>query len=169
MIFRAHNRSMRTALLLVASYCLLVTMLGCEAFVRKFTRKHKKKDVSREEMVVAPEEYKGPEMTREELYRQYLLYWKSWHDELIGSLTRNSNHKKQVDCAGEAIRNLEQLRALLAQADQVRLDTYISRMNELSSSISSDIYGAAVADNRRIAEQIRRNILKDFSYHKIRF
>ncbi|MBM3255730.1 MAG: hypothetical protein FJZ08_05460, partial [Candidatus Omnitrophica bacterium] len=64
--------------LAVTIYLLLVSFLGCEAFVRKFTRKSKKEDLHREEMVLAPQEYQKPKLSKEEEYRQYLLYWKSW-------------------------------------------------------------------------------------------
>ncbi|MCM8797573.1 MAG: hypothetical protein NC923_06860, partial [Candidatus Omnitrophica bacterium] len=39
-------------------------LAGCEAFVRKFTRK--KQRVEQEMPVITPEEYKGPQMTKEE-------------------------------------------------------------------------------------------------------
>ena len=44
------------------SCSFLFTLIGCAAFVRKFTRKRKKEDLPQEEMVLAPEEWKGPQM-----------------------------------------------------------------------------------------------------------
>ncbi|MFA5150687.1 MAG: hypothetical protein WC433_07270, partial [Candidatus Omnitrophota bacterium] len=75
-------RSKRRWFLLFTFYFLLFTLCGCEAFVRKFTRKSKKDKVP-VEMVLAPEEWKGPQMTKEEQYRQYFVFWQSWQDELI--------------------------------------------------------------------------------------
>ena len=39
---------------------LILNMIGCEAFVRKFTRKAKKEQ--REEMVLVPQEYQKPKL-----------------------------------------------------------------------------------------------------------
>lgn len=148
---------------------LIFNLVGCEAFVRKFTRKPKKENLPKEEMVLAPEEYKGPQIPKEELYRQYLLYWKSWHDELIQSLSSQANHKKQLDCIDEAIKNLGELKLLLSEDKQNKLDIYINQLGSLRDSISKDIYGMSIVNNRLAAERIKRNILRDFSYHKIDF
>ncbi|MBU4346150.1 MAG: hypothetical protein KKH29_02345 [Candidatus Omnitrophica bacterium] len=154
-------------LLLVTSYLLLVTTLGCDAFVRKFTRKPKKENLSLEEMVFEPKEYERPQMTKEELYRHHFLYWKSWQDELIQVLSYNAVHKKQIDCVNEAIGNLEQLRSLLNEERQKDLDIYLNQLKGLKGLIKKDIYGSNIAGNRLAAERIKRNILRDFSYRKI--
>jgi len=156
------------ALLLVTSSLLLVTILGCEAFVRKFTRKPKKENLPQEEMVIAPEVYQIPQMTKEDLYRQYFLYWKSWQDELIESLSSGTNHKRQIGCVNEAIKNLYELRSLLNEAKQKGLDFYINQLMDLQGLIAQDFYGNSVTGNRLTAERIKRNILKDFSYNKIK-
>lgn len=149
--------------------CILVfSLLGCDAFVRKFTRKPKKDNLEKEEMVLVPEEYQGPQMSKEELYRQHFLFWKSWHDEFIFVLVPNSNHKKQVDCVNEAIKNLNNLRTLLNDAGQKKLDVYIGRLSELKNSVAKDLYGASITKSRLSAERIKRDILRDFSYNKIK-
>lgn len=149
-------------------YFLVFNLLGCEAFVRKFTRKPKKGNLPKEELVLAPEEYKGPQMSKEELYRQYFLFWKSWHDELIGSLSEGANRKKQKDCLNETVKNLEQLRALLNDEKKAKLDIYINQIKNLDEIIAQDLYGNNITLNRLTAEQIKRNILRDFSYNKIK-
>jgi DNA repair ATPase RecN len=148
-------------------YFLIFSFLGCEAFVRKFTRKPKKGNLPKEELVLVPEEYKGPQMSKEELYRQYFLFWKSWHDELIGSLSEGANRKKQKDCLNETIKNLQQLRLLLNDGKKAKLDIYINQIKNLDEIITQDLYGNNIALNRLTAEQIKRNILRDFSYNKI--
>lgn len=143
-------------------------LCGCDAFVRKFTRKPKKEYMEQEEMVLVPQEYKGPQMTKEELYRQYLLFWKSWQDELIEALLRSNNHKKQLSCAQEAIKNLEQLTPLLKEEKQKALEIYINQMRDLKGSIEMDTYSMNTSPNRMSAERIRRYILRDFSYNKMK-
>jgi hypothetical protein len=154
--------------LLSSVFCLLSSLIGCDAFVRKFTRKPKKEELPQEEMVLAPEEYKGPQITKEELYRQYFLFWKSWMLELIESLLQNKSLKKQVDCAQEALKNLISLKELLNEEAQKKLDVYITQLEDLKTQITKDLYGSDVASNLRRAERIKMNILKDFSYAKIK-
>lgn len=146
---------------------LLLSLAGCEAFTRKFTRKSKKTDQA-VEMVLAPEEYKGPNMTKEELYRQYFLYWKAWQDELINALTQKASLKKKMDCAQEALKNLVNMKMQLVVQAQKNFDPSIARLNDLMASINSDVYGANDARNCQAAERIKSNIQRDFIYPKIR-
>jgi len=146
---------------------LVLTLLGCEAFVRKFTRKSKKEKAP-EEMVLSPEEWKGPKMTKEEMYRQYYTFWKSWQDELINALSQGMSLKKRDDCAGQVVKNLLGMRAMLNETKQKQLDVYLKQVNSLTSAIKSDIYGASNNSNRQTAERVRRNILQSFSYGDIK-
>jgi hypothetical protein len=139
--------------------------MGCEAFVRKFTRKTKK-DREPEEMVLAPEEYKC-KMSKEELYRQYFLFWKSWQDELINALQQNVSLKKKIDCADEALENLNYLRPFLNEAKQKKLDIYIGQLNDLRNMIASDLYGANSVRFYQRADRLKMNILRDFSFGKV--
>ena len=157
----------KTFFLGLLGLCFLLNTLGCEAVARKFTRKKKGEDTSTQEMVLAPEEYKS-DLTAEQQYRQYLLYWKSWQDELIGSLSTGANHKKQIDCANEAIKNLLNLRVFLKEDTQKKLDGYIAQLENLKEAITNDVYGNSISGNRSTAEQIKRSILKLFSYGKIK-
>jgi hypothetical protein len=158
---------MRKAVFFVLTVFLLVNLFGCEAFVRKFTRKSKKEKAP-EEMVLAPEEWKGPQMTIEEQYRQFLLFWQSWQDELINALVQGASLKKRVDCIQQAIKNLNSMKSLLKDDKQKQMDMYLAQMNSLQGSIAGDIYGSANNANRRDAERLRRNILQKFSYDDIK-
>jgi len=158
----------KNVILICAVWAVAFGLLGCEAFVRKFTRKSKKENLPKEEMVLTPVEYKAPEMTKEELYRKYFLYWKSWHDELIESLSREINHKKQLSCIAEALENLEQLKNMLKDRARKNIDVFINRLSEAEAQIKNDIYGANAASYRVDLERIKRGILRDLSYGKIK-
>lgn len=147
--------------------CLLFSTVGCESFVRKFTRKSKKTD-QLVEMVLVPEEYKGPNMTKEELYRQYFLYWKSWQDELINAFTQKASLKKKIDCAQEALKNLVNMKMLLVPDARKNLDAHIVKSNGLLSCIKSDTYGTSDDRNCQTAQLIKSNIQQEFIYPKIR-
>jgi len=165
MKLKTQNSKLKTFVPIII-FILLIDLLGCEAFVRKFTRKKKKEDMAAEELVLAPEEYKDT-MTKEERYRQYFLFWKSWQDELIESLLQKKSNKKQVSCAQEAIKNLENLRQMLNTQMQKKLDVYINKMKTLKDSIAGDTYGANSSTFMEKADQIKMNILRDFSFKKI--
>jgi hypothetical protein len=119
-------------------------------------------------MVLAPEEYKGPDMTKEELYRQYFLFWKSWQDELENALTQKASLKKKVDCIQEALKNLVNMRGMLVDDMQKNLDVYINKTIELLASIRGDIYGTNDSFNLHFAEGIKMDIHKGFIYPKVR-
>ncbi|MBM3243531.1 MAG: hypothetical protein FJZ12_01680 [Candidatus Omnitrophica bacterium] len=153
------------AILAIVLY--LFSLCGCEAFVRKFTRKSKKGKPA-EEMVLVPEEWKGPKMTKEQLYRQYYNFWESWHEELINSLINNASLKKRVDCVDQAVKNLTSMRGMLNETKQKQLDVYLKQLDNLSRSIKSDVYGSSNNSNRRDAERAKRNILQFFSYPDIK-
>jgi hypothetical protein len=146
---------------------LLFDVLGCESVARKFVRKSKKQEAATE-MVLVPQEYKGPEMSKEELYRQYYLYWSSWQDELINALTQKASLKKKVDCLQEALKNLINMKMMLVAEAQKNFDLEIARLKDLLASIKSDVYGANDNQNSRIAESINSDMHKNFIYPKIR-
>ena len=146
---------------------LLLDLLGCESFVRKFTRKSKKSNQA-VEMVLVPEEYKGPNMTKEEIYRQYYLYWGSWQDELINALVQKSSLKKKIDCGQEALKNLVSMKMMLVEGAQKNFDSEIARLNDLLGSMKSDVYGAKDNRNLQMAERIKHSIHKNFIYPKIK-
>lgn len=147
--------------------CCLFSLTGCEAFVRKFTRKPKG-EPKKEELVLIPEEYQAPQRTKEEVYREYFLFWKSWHDELINALVGNLSQKKQLDCVNEETNQLKQLRGLLKEDKQKKLDEYLAQVDELSVEIKRGRFGKTFDMQRISAERIRRNIIRDFSYKKIK-
>ncbi len=146
---------------------LLLNLVGCEAFTRKFTRKSKKSDQA-VEMVLAPEEYKGPNMTKEELYRQHFLYWKSWQDELINALVSKLSQKKKIDCNQEALKHLVNMKTMLVADAQKNIDDYVTKLNDLLSGLKSDLYGTHDERNRLTAERINSDIDKKFVYPKIK-
>jgi len=166
---RTRTRNLKIRIILqVVFCCLLFTALGCDAFIRKFTRKPKKENLAKEELVLEPEEYTGSALTKEELYRQYFLFWKSWQEELIASLSEGSNYKKRLDCAEEVIKNLKELRLLLVEERSKKLEGYINQMSVLGGAIEKDIYGVNILKHRLNAERLERIILKQFVYYKVK-
>ena len=148
-------------ILLVTSSCLLVTILGCDAFVRKFTRKPKNQENLEEQMILAPEEYNNLALNPSQEYQQYFLFWKSWQDELIVALQENRSQKKKIDCLKEAIRSLENLVPLLGPEPRESLSRYIEEEKKLLNSIAGTVYGSSGSMNITTAERLKRGILRD--------
>ena len=166
--YRKRSIKLKNVLYLFFVVSLLSSLVGCEAFVRKFTRKPKTGDMRREEMVLVPQEYKGPQMSKEELYRKYFMYWQAWQGELINAMAAGGNYKKRVDSLDEAIKNLGQLKGLLNTDKQKQLDVYLQRMYDLRKRISDDIYSVHREQNRFLAERLTRDIQRYFSYSDIK-
>ena len=155
-------------ILSVLLFCfLLLNLFGCESFTRKFTRKSKKPDTA-VEMVLTPEEYKGPNLTKEEIYRQYYLYWSSWQEELINALTQKSSCKKKVDCAQEALKIMVNMKMMLVVDAQKNFEPEIAKFNDLLVDLKSDVYGVNDSRSLRVAERIKSSIHKNFIYPKVR-
>lgn len=159
----------KTFIFLCVLWVVVCVLVGCEGFARKFVRKRKPEEKKEEEIVLVPQEYKAQELNREELYCEYFLYWKSWQDELIDSLSyRGLNHKKQIDCLREAVKNLVSMKDLLKADKQVLLDNYINEMNSLREDITKDVYDNFIDNNLMKAQHIKRKIQRDFSFSKIK-
>jgi len=158
------NRMPKVKIILLFSICCLLftTLVGCEAFTRKFARKRKK--TKAEEPVFVPKEYLLSDVPVEERYRQYFLFWRSWQDELITALGSSSSHKKREDCIREAIQNLGDLRPLLFEEKQKELDVYLEKLRRLENEISKDTYGTKLILHKDRAESLKRNISTHFSY-----
>ncbi|MDP1853381.1 MAG: hypothetical protein Q8L26_04180 [Candidatus Omnitrophota bacterium] len=133
---------------------------------KKFVRKPKA-EPKQEEPLLMPEEY-NPEFNKDVLYKDYLVYWRSWHDELIASLEANLSHKKQVDCAQEAIVNLGKLRGLLNEEKQKVLDVYLEELKALRDDIKEGASGANLSIIKHKLTINRRNILHNFMYSKVK-
>ena len=154
-------------ILLATCYSLLVALIGCEAFVKKFTRKPKKDQV-REEPVLAPEDYSLSDIPTPERYRQYFLFWRSWHDELITALGSSASYKKVKTCLREAIKNLEEVKSLLFEEKQKALDVYLEGLRHLENEIKRDTYLTKSATHASKAERLKRDILRDLSYSQVK-
>ncbi len=151
--------------------CVLVFVLGsagCETVARKFVRKPKTEAKNTETVIFAPEEYKAEEGSNLELYRQYFLYWSTWHDELINSLEKSGNRKKQADSLNEAFKNLGNIKELITSDKAEKLDSLINQLQLLRAAMNKDIYSQNVANNRSRAEWIKREITRNFAFKKIK-
>lgn len=147
--------------------CMLFSLYGCETLRKKFVRKPKREREA-EEPVLMPEEY-NPEFHKDVLYRNYLVYWRSWQDELIEALDVNLSHKKQIETVQQAVVNLEKLRTFLKPQKQEILDKYLEELKDLRDKIKrGNLAGARLEIIKHRVRINRRNILHNFMYSKVK-
>ncbi len=109
---------------------LTISLTGCEAIQRKFTRKRKKK-------AVTPRFFnEGISETRPkpELYAMHYVYWKTWQEDLINNL--GLNRKRDLLACSEIMTNLKDMRKLLIEEKAVELDPYVKEMQAITDSIT---------------------------------
>jgi hypothetical protein len=152
--------------LVFLSLLLISTLTGCEAFVRKFTRKTKKSKEA-ELPVLSPKEYLTSDIPKEERYRRYFVFWKSWQDELITALGSSASYKKRQSCLKEAIKNLAELKPFLFEEKQKELDYYLEKLKQLQQDLSKDIYGTKSNIYKGRAESLKRDIWRNFAYSNV--
>ena len=160
------NSKFKVVLMLSTIYYLLSTSLGCEAFRKKFVRKPKKeKEV---EVVVHTQEYVS-EYSTEETYKKYFLFWRTWHEELLNSLSaQDGNRKKRVFAAKKIVENLQQMRQLLLPEKQNRLDIYISEQKDIVRQLNKyNLNRIQRLRIKSILEKQRRQIQREFKYRHV--
>lgn len=151
-------------MLLCAAVCMCGCACGCESLGKKFVRKPK--NPKPHEVLLEPQEYPDQRPARE-LYDQYFLFWKSWHDEFVAALT-GSSRKRQEDTAEQALKNLAEMRKCLDDQTKPKLDEYIRLMERLKDYLAADTYGAHARAHSEEADRIRRLILNDFSPGRVK-
>ena len=145
---------------------LVLSIVGCDAFTKKFTRKPKTQEAE-PEMILTPVVYEPKIESNKNLYANYYVVWKSWYGELLDSMYPDLNHKKQLECINYVIQNLENMRNLLLEQKQKVLDEKLIQLNEIKEIIAAPNMNLDFSSLRDRLDLIRRAIHKDFSYPKI--
>ncbi|MBN1794691.1 MAG: hypothetical protein JW844_06970 [Candidatus Omnitrophica bacterium] len=112
----------------VLAICLVSA--GCAQVKKKFTRTPVQ-EPRLQHVLFQDDAYAVPPTS--ERYTQAYLFWKSWHDELIKSLT--SNKKRQLLCAREAAGSMEKMASLLKEEQTVDLASNIAELRKLITRI----------------------------------
>ncbi|OGX25626.1 MAG: hypothetical protein A3J51_05760 [Omnitrophica WOR_2 bacterium RIFCSPHIGHO2_02_FULL_45_21] len=154
-------------ILLSTTCCLLFTLIGCAAFVRKFTRKPKG-EPEKEEPVIQPEVYPDLAADKDQLYKDYSAFWEGWADQLMEFLNEKANFKKQRECAYEALDNLIKMRELLNEEKAKSLESLINEFTAVKTIIftgrlSSPDYNYL----KNKVERIKSGVHRHFAHSKI--
>lgn len=144
-------------------------LTGCETLRKKFTRKRKKAE-STEAIVIVPRDYSAHPFPNDVLYRQYFIYWKSWNQELVSSLTDMENYKKIKSCADQALVNLKKMQTYLREDKAQELELYVKKTSDLLLRIEQAKFlpPAQTRALRYDADRILSSVNKKFDFSSMK-
>ncbi|MFA5100077.1 MAG: hypothetical protein WC547_04240, partial [Candidatus Omnitrophota bacterium] len=120
-------------------------------------------------MVLSPEAYPDSRANKEDSYRNYLMLWSGWQDELIDNLSdQSASQRRELDSIQEAINNLAEMRELLVPEKQIVADGYLESLKALKSAISKDIYGNNRQSAFNKAQDLKRQIYGALRYKNVK-
>ena len=161
------NNKIAQIIVLVTGFWLLVSLTGCEAFVKKFRRKPREE--KREEPIIQPESYPDVALNKDELYRDYFLFWESWADELVSFLRDNANTKKQKECIQQAMDNLLKMQSLLNEEKAASLDGFVIELTTVKNVLfQSYLNSADFSYLKNKVERVKARVHRDFVFSKIK-
>ena len=148
---------------IVAIFVALAFLSGCAQIKDKFVRK-KKEDPTLKRYIPVREYDVHPNM---ELYTKRYIFWKNWQTELLKVLG-DSNQKKKITAAQEAISNLMSMKNMLVDEKGDQLQILIDEMIVLEQDIRTQrVTKSNDVQVRRRLETLGRQIKLGFSYTKV--
>ncbi len=154
---------MKKVFALMMAIVLAISLVGCDALQRKFTRKKKyTKPVPR---IYQMKKYDVKPST--ELYSKHYAYWQSWMSELIQDL--GDNHKKDVRCIEEAISQIHDMQNILVPEKADAIDKQIGRLEEIRDTIEKE--ELSQFNTSRILmdlERVDRTVKREFDVKRIK-
>jgi len=153
---------------LIACCAMVFILTGCEAFGKKFIRKSKNTD-EQVEMVLEPKEYPEHPVPSPEVYRETFNFWKTWHEELLNSLSIDANKKKQKECIDYAIENLKRLKSLLNEEKAELLGKEIDELDKARQKIESPVLSEIdIIVLKNNLDRQKMKIDREFVYSKVK-
>ena len=153
---------MRRCGIFIIITALAVSITGCDAVQRKFTRK--------KAVVKTPHFYQLKKYTKKpspELYKQHSAYWSTWQEELVRSIGENHKHDERV--MEEAIGHLKDMQNILIPSKAEAMQPHIEKMEAAKAIIFRGDLSFANKDYvRSIVEREDRAIRREFCYSKVK-
>lgn len=145
--------------------CLAVSLTGCDALQRKFTRK--KKAPPKKPRIYQVQRYE--KKPTPELYNKHFVYWQTFSSDMIARL--GQNHKKDMRSIDEMVGNLKDMQNILVKekADELQphIDTAIdmrSTINrgDMSFSVKNSIHSTLEREDRAIKRGFITSKVKNY-------
>ena len=139
---------------------------GCATVQKKFTRKKKVPERIPATIYIEQGPYQK-KFSNVYYYQTHFTLWKSWHDELLKSIGRNS--KKLERCADEAYGHITEFIKYLDEETVARVQPHLDVMTRWTEKIKSGNTSRIDEDSMRAElEKVRREVGKNFYYGKIK-
>ena len=134
----------RAFLSVVACCVLLVAVVGCESFQRKFTRRSKRA-APPPSPIINFQDY-SQAMTPLERYRKHYLMFDYWNGELIDALkSEPPNPKRYKRASNEAIAELQAMQGLVKEELAHRFEPVLAERSRLDRQLQSATFDATRA------------------------
>ena len=134
----------RVLLSVVACCLLLVAVVGCESFQRKFTRRSKRA-APPPSPIINFQDY-SQAMTPLERYRKHYLMFDYWNGELIDALkSEPQNPKRYKRASSEAIAELQAMQGLVKEELAHRFEPVLAERSRLNRQLQSATFDATRA------------------------
>ena len=160
-------RKMAVVVILFVSSVFLLS--GCETLRKKFTRKRKNKE-STETVVIVPRDYSAHPFPNDVLYKQYFVYWKSWNQELVSSLSEAENYKKIDECVDQSLANMKKMQAYLKEEKGKEFEVFVKKTEVLKEEImaAKNMPPSRMNILRYSADRILSNVNRNFDLKKMK-
>ncbi len=153
---------MKKPILILLTFIFIISLTGCDAIQKKFTRK--KTTVKKPRFYQLKKYSKKPSP---ELYKQHFAYWASWQSEL--SQYVGQNHKKDVRATEEALGHLKDMQNILIPSKAEEMERHIEQMEKAKEIISRGELSFANKDYvRNIVDREDRAVKRDFCFNKVK-
>jgi hypothetical protein len=119
---------MKKVMSMIVAVCVVVSLAGCDAVQRKFTRKSKTKKMPKIYQLKKYDIKPTPE-----LYHKHYAYWESWQTELIQEL--GQNHKKDKRCIEEILMQVTAMQNMLVKEKADELGKHVKRLEDVRDTI----------------------------------
>ena len=165
---RASTSSGRAGVVVLATLLVVSLLLsGCShEWRKKFVRKRKKEAAAPQAILALQPDAKAvfPADVR---YRQHYAFWKSWHEELLGSL--GTVHKRDVRYMDGVVSELRSMQALLSGRTAERLKEILVELSNLRDQWENAPATAPMpVSHRSRLEKLQREINKKFHYSEVK-
>jgi hypothetical protein len=153
---------MKKLLYIMLICAMALSLAGCDALQRKFTRKKK--------AVKMPRIYQTKKYVKKptpELYQKHYTYWMTWQSEILSKLGRNK--RKDARCMEEIIGQLQDMQNLLVPEKGDELTPHIERLSKVRDTIVKEEMSKSNETYVRMTlEREDRFVKREFSLNKVR-
>jgi len=141
---------------------IAVSMTGCDALQRKFTRKTKKTTKPRIYQLKKYDIKPSPD-----LYAKHFAYWQTWSSELLQRL--GNNHKKDARCIEELLGQLHDMQNILVKEKADEFEKHIVAYERVRDTIMKEELTVNNSSRTRMTLEHEDRVIKnDFCVKKIR-